>query len=45
MISRCRLNDAWKLFMWVLGGEIDENHVIPLSNGPRVPIVGKALGN
>jgi hypothetical protein len=44
-ISRCRLNDAWKLFVWVLGGEIDKDHMIPLSNGPRVHIVGKALGN
>jgi len=33
-ISRCRLNDAWKLFV-----------VIPLSNGPPVHIVGKDLGN
>ncbi len=44
-ISRCRLNDAWKIFVWVLGGEIDEDHVIPLSNGPRVHIVVRALGN
>ena len=44
-ISRCRLNDACKLFMRVLGGEIDEDHVIPLSNGLRVHFVGKALGN
>ena len=31
--------------MRVLGGEIDEDHVIPLSNGLRVHFVGKALGN
>ena len=31
--------------MRVLGGEIDEDRVIPLSNGPRVHIVVKALGN
>ena len=44
-IRRCRMNDAWKVFAWVLGVEVDEDHVIPLSNGPRVHFVGKALGN
>jgi hypothetical protein len=39
------LNDARKLFVWVLGGETDEGHVIPLSNGPRVYIIGKAPGH
>ncbi len=39
------LNDARKLFVWVLGGETDEDHVIPLSNGPRVHIIGKAPGH
>ena len=28
-ISRCRMNDAWKVFAWVLGDEVDEDHVIP----------------
>jgi hypothetical protein len=27
-ISRCRMNDAWKVFAWVLGDEVDEDHVI-----------------
>jgi len=36
------LNDARKLFVWVLGGETDEDHVIPLSNGLRVHIIGQA---
>ena len=39
------LNDARKLFVWVLGGETDEDHVIPLSNGPRVHIIGQAPGH
>jgi hypothetical protein len=39
------LNDARKLFVWVLGGETDEDHVISLSNGPRVHIIGKAPGH
>lgn len=39
------LNDARKLFVWVLGGETDEDHVIPLSNGPSVHIIGKAPRN
>ena len=44
-ISQYRMNDAWKLFAWVLGDGIDEGHVIPLSKGLRVHFVGKALGN
>ena len=36
------LNDARKLFVWVLGGETDEDHVIPLPHGPRVHIIGQA---
>lgn len=36
------LNDAWKLFVWVLGGEPDDDRVIPLPYGPRVHIIGQA---
>ena len=37
------LSDAKKkLFVWVLGIEPDEEHVIPLSRGPRVHIIGQA---
>jgi hypothetical protein len=38
------LFDAERLFVWVLG-ETDEDHVILLSNGPRVHIIGKAPGH
>ena len=36
------LNDARKLFVWVLGGEPDDDRVIPLPRGPRVHIIGQA---
>ena len=36
------LNDAQKLFVWVLGSEPDDNRVIPLLRGPRVHIIGQA---
>ena len=36
------LFDAQKLFVWVLGGEPDDDRVIPLSRGPRVHIIGQA---
>ncbi len=36
------LNDAKKLFEWVLGGETDDDRVIPLPRGPRVHIIGQS---
>jgi hypothetical protein len=39
------LNDARKLFVWVLGGEPDDDRVIPLPRGPRVRIIGQAPGH
>ena len=39
------LNDARKLFVWVLGGETDEDRVIPLPHGPPVHIIGQAPGH
>ena len=39
------LNDARKLFVWVLGGETDEDRLIPLPHGPRVHIIGQAPGH
>jgi L,D-transpeptidase catalytic domain len=36
------LDDAQKLFVWVLGSEPDDNRVIPLPHGPRVHIIGQA---
>lgn len=36
------LDDAHKLFVWVLGSEPDDNRVIPLPHGPRVHIIGQA---
>ena len=36
------LSDAKRLFVWVLGGEPDDDHVIPLQDGPRVQIIGQA---
>jgi len=38
------LSDAKKLFEWVLGGEPDDDRVIPLPRGPRVHIIGQAPG-
>jgi hypothetical protein len=39
------LSDAKKLFEWVLGGEPDDDRVIPLPRGPRVHIIGQAPGH
>ncbi len=36
------VNDAKKLFVWVLGGEPEDDRVIPLPNGPRLEILGAA---
>ncbi len=36
------LNDAKRLFEWVLGGEVEGERVIPLPHGPRVHIIGQA---
>lgn len=36
------LNDAKRLFEWVLGGEVEDDRVIMLPNGPKVRILGKA---
>jgi hypothetical protein len=35
------LNDAKRLFEWVLGGEVEDARFIPLPNGPRVHIIGR----
>jgi hypothetical protein len=39
------LSDAQKLFVWVLGGELGDDRVIPLPRGPRVHIIGQAPGH
>jgi hypothetical protein len=39
------LNDAKKLFEWVLGGAATDDRVIPLPRGPRVHISGQAPGH
>ncbi|MGQ0665394.1 MAG: L,D-transpeptidase, partial [Nitrospiraceae bacterium] len=39
------LNDAKRLFEWVLSGEVEDDHVIPLSRGPKVHIIGQAPGH
>ncbi len=36
------VNDAKRLFEWVLGREVEDNKVIPLPHGPRVHIIGQA---
>lgn len=36
------LSDAKRLFEWVLGGEVEDDRVIPLPNGPRIRIMGRA---
>lgn len=36
------LNDAKRLFEWVLGGEVEDDRVIMLPNGPKVHILGNA---
>lgn len=35
------LHDAKRLFKWVLGGGMEDERLTPLSNGPRVHIVGQ----
>ena len=37
-----QLNDAKRLFVWVLGGEPEDDRMIPLPHGPRVHIIGQA---
>jgi len=39
------LSDAKRLFIWALGGEPDDDHVMPLPHGPRVHIIGRATGH
>ena len=36
------LSDAKRLFVWVLGGEPDDDRIIPLPHGPRLHIIGRA---
>ena len=36
------LFDAERLFVWVLGNELDEERVIALPRGPKVHIIGQA---
>ena len=36
------LNDAKRLFEWVLGGEVEDDRMIALSQGPRVHIIGRS---
>lgn len=36
------LDDAKRLFEWVLGSEPDNDHVIPLPRGSKVDIIGEA---
>jgi hypothetical protein len=36
------VNDAKKLFEWVLSGAPEDDRVIPLLNGPRLQLVGEA---
>lgn len=36
------LDDARRLFEWVLGSEPDDGHPIPLPRGPKVHIIGQA---
>lgn len=36
------LNDAQRLFIWVLGSEPDDDHVISIPHGPRIHIIGEA---
>ena len=39
------LDDAKRLFEWVLGGETDDEKVIQLHDGPKVHIIGQAPGH
>ena len=36
------LNDAKRLFEWVLGGAVEDDRLIPLPHGPTVQIIGRA---
>jgi hypothetical protein len=36
------LNDAKRLFEWVVGGEVEDDRLIPLPHGPRIHITGRA---
>ncbi len=36
------LNDAKRLFEWVLGGGVEDDRLIPLPHGPRLHIIGQA---
>jgi hypothetical protein len=36
------LNDAKRVFVWVLGAEPEDDETIPLAHGPRVMIIGRA---
>lgn len=39
-----KLNDAKRLFEWVLGRESEKDRVISMSHGPRVQIIGRSPG-
>ena len=39
-----QLNDAKRFFEWVLGEEVKDVRVIPLSRSPRVRIIGQTPG-
>jgi hypothetical protein len=36
------LNDAKRLFEWVLGGEVEDDRLILLPQGPRIRIIGRS---
>jgi hypothetical protein len=38
------LNDAKRLFEWVIGGEMEDEKLIQLPQGPRIHIIGRAPG-
>lgn len=40
-----KLNDAKRLFVWVLGAEPEDDHMISLLHGPRVEIIGQPPGH
>ena len=40
-----KLNDAKRLFVWVLGAEPEDDHMISLLHGPRVQIIGQPPGH
>jgi hypothetical protein len=39
-----KLNDAKRLFVWVVGAEPEDDHMISLLHGPRVQIIGQPPG-